>query len=239
MEKQKELFKEIMETRDEYMFIILDACRYDYLSDLVEERGYPLVVKEVHAGFPNTHSWVRGTWDVEYPITYVSPTPYVSNSPTDGPGGGPAYDGSKHFENVIESWRTDWDEGLGGISPSSLARSADANLSPKMIVHFKQPHMPHIGHPPLINKHIESNNLTEIGMTGEFSDSYIQRSYKGNLELVWDEGVCKLVPVENPDTADRKIVITADHGEALGEDGMYGHNNHSRAVTHVPWIEIG
>lgn len=220
------------------MIIVLDACRYDYLQDLVVERNHPLRVEKVNSNCPNTHTWVRETWIGEYDITYISPVPYISNSPTEGPNGGPRYNGADHFENVVEAWRTDWDEELKALPPLSVAEQASRNLSPKMVVHFGQPHMPHIGEPPLLNKDIESNNLTEVGLSGEYSDEYIRESYKGNLERVWNEGVCNLVPVDNPDTADRKIAITADHGEALGEDGNYGHNIRVEEVLHVPWIEM-
>lgn len=237
MQIQKERIEQVLQ-QDEYMIIVLDACRYDYLDDLVESRGYPLEVEKLNSGCPNTHTWVRETWDKEYDITYVSPIPYISNSPTDGPGGGPAYNGADHFENVIEAWRTDWDEDIGGLPPHVVAEKTHENLYPRMIVHFGQPHMPHIGEPSLLNREINSNNLSQVGRSGEFSDDYIKRSYRANLERVWEEGVMELAPVENPGTSDRKIVITADHGEALGENGNYGHNVRCNEVLHVPWIEI-
>ncbi len=41
-------------------------------------------------------------------------------------------------------------------------------------------------------------------------------------------------------TEERKVIITADHGELLGEDGLYFHPPFSehRIIREVPYYEI-
>ena len=40
--------------------------------------------------------------------------------------------------------------------------------------------------------------------------------------------------------SNKKIIITADHGELLGEDGNYGHRGTRRHkhIVEVPWFEV-
>ena len=62
----------------------------------------------------------------------------------------------------------------------------------------------------------------------------IIRAYKSDmktvLELVRDEIVSS--------AKDKLIVITTDHGENLGEKGMYGHGKNTRNVIMIPWLEV-
>lgn len=62
----------------------------------------------------------------------------------------------------------------------------------------------------------------------------LQEAYKKNLERVLEEvaGIVDRLP--------GKIVITSDHAELLGEDGLYGHRRefeHS-LLREVPWLAI-
>ena len=74
------------------------------------------------------------------------------------------------------------------------------------------------------------NSLAEIGRKVE--DEKLRISYWNNLEYVWEYGVEEL-----RDVWDGKMVVTSDHGEALGDEG-YGHNIDVSAVRQVPWTEI-
>ncbi len=68
----------------------------------------------------------------------------------------------------------------------------------------------------------------------KYGEKELKRAYKNNLEAVLSE-VEKIVerfPQEN------RIVITADHGELLGEDGLYGHGYPHPLLRNVPWFEI-
>ena len=61
------------------------------------------------------------------------------------------------------------------------------------------------------------------------------KAYRGNLEIALQE-IKKLIQR----LPDDKIVVTADHGELLGENGRYRHPRGSNdpILRQVPWLEI-
>lgn len=220
---------------DKFLLVILDACRYDYLSELLEERGYDVPIKPVRTPCTNTHAWARTVWSEQYDINYISAIPYFGNQEMTGPNPGvPTYNASEHFSNVIEAWRIPYaDE--GPVYPDYMAHVVKHNLSERTVAHFSNPHMPHIGDPPLTPNEVEGASLRRIGPANEVTDEYMRRSYKGDLLRAWIEGV---EPILEYIDDDRSIVISADHGECLGEDGNYGHNVDHEKVRIVPWAEI-
>ncbi len=58
------------------------------------------------------------------------------------------------------------------------------------------------------------------------------KDYKENLEFVWSE-VQDMI-----DSLDGKSIVTADHGELLGEWGRYGHypNSDAEGLRKVPYV---
>lgn len=107
-----------------------------------------------------------------------------------------------------------------------VARSRNPN---RLIVHYMQPHEPHIG---------EQNGLGQNVFVplrkGKITKQEAWDSYIENLRLVLDE---VQVLLNNVDA--EKAVITADHGEAFGEFGFYAHQIGCplNAVRRVPWVE--
>ena len=71
----------------------------------------------------------------------------------------------------------------------------------------------------------------------------LQKAYEHNL-IVALQHLKKLVDNINKlgdDRPDGKIIVTADHGELLGEDGCYGHifeNERKPALITVPWLIV-
>jgi len=60
----------------------------------------------------------------------------------------------------------------------------------------------------------------------------IRQLYYDNLMLVFD------AVKEIKDSVNKKIVVTADHGQRLGEYGMFGHGGwNSKSMVTVPWFE--
>ncbi len=89
-------------------------------------------------------------------------------------------------------------------------------------VHYYDPHFPYVGHPK----------------PAWFGDTHSDR-YDGEVRFV-DESIGRLLKsVSNdPDQKKRTIVIvTADHGEQLGERGSYGHGGALwQYLVHVPLL---
>jgi hypothetical protein len=99
-----------------------------------------------------------------------------------------------------------------------------------MIVHYMQPHFPSIPRPLAHgNKY---DNVWKGLMIGRGNKEELQESYIANLRYVLNE-VADLL--ENVD-ADR-VAITADHGNGIGEWGVYEHpvGIPLDCVKTVPW----
>jgi len=85
----------------------------------------------------------------------------------------------------------------------------------------------------LVGKPLDYDELIarKLGVEG------LRRAYEENLKLVLSY-VNKLVPHLK---GKELVVITADHGELLGERGLFGHPEGVRVpeLIEVPWLEIG
>jgi len=70
---------------------------------------------------------------------------------------------------------------------------------------------------------------------------YQAGGFKLIRKLYYDNLILVLSAVERiKDSTDKKIVVTADHGQRLGEYGMFGHGGwRSKSVVVVPWFETG
>jgi len=72
-----------------------------------------------------------------------------------------------------------------------------------------------------------------------FGTEGLRRAYQENLviALAHASRLCKYFLATYPT---RRIVISADHGEQLGEKGLYGHSLHSNepALREVPWFRV-
>lgn len=106
----------------------------------------------------------------------------------------------------------------------------------RFIVHYSLPHSPFIsdaldGRP--LAPH-ESNDYDVAVKNGDATREDVYTSYVGNVRLALEYVETLLENFEA-----EKAVITADHGEALGELGLY---KHAYGVPHpamkkVPWVE--
>ena len=97
---------------------------------------------------------------------------------------------------------------------------------------------------PRVEQFLEGHSLMQkAGMWVELDKRSIVTSgtretalnhYDRNLEIVLD-GVADLIPNLEGD-----VVVTADHGEAFGEDGVWEHHveTHIPSLVEVPWLEV-
>ena len=250
--RQKPLIDDLRQEND-YLLIILDACRFDYFqeeySDFLDGELQP-----VFNTARDTFEYVQNVWPGYYDeVTYVSgatPVNSVSEEFSDHHLES-LYDGyqpSEHIDNIIDVWSTDWDTDLGVTPPEkvtekSLQAAADGS---KVVAHYFQPHAPYIGEKELTTfktgKDAEplkgepvNHEIWERMKQGEISRAEKDRLYRSNLRRAL-ETVKTLVQY----TDFEKVVVTADHGEALGEFGVYAHPRwlHHPSVRVVPWLEV-
>lgn len=215
--------------------LILDACRYDLF---VRTSSLPGETTAVRSRGTHTSEFLRGAFDGRSALDTV----YVTASPML----------SRHrdavevrFHEVVDVWKDQgWDERYRTVLPETVAEAAGDALErfpdKRVLVHFLQPHYPFIG--PTGREHFDLDRLDfqwadmADGSLG-IQDDVVRRAYEENLEEV-------LPSVRHLfDTLGGKTVVTADHGQMLGERSFpipireYGHpaGIYTDELVEVPW----
>lgn len=222
--------------------IILDGCRYDTFSELNHIDGIAQyrLSKGSSSGEFLRQNFLGGT---HHDTVYLTANPYLDEV-------------GDSFHTVLDLVHDDryWDKELGTVLPDSVVKRAKemgAEFPHKRyIVHFIQPHYPFIGDLrseiefdyPMVGKsrNLDQNAMPVWNKLPEKSwetTRLVRRAYRENLEIVL-KSVEELV-----DKLGGKSVITADHGNMLGERQFpipvrgYGHpiHTHVPALIKVPW----
>jgi arylsulfatase A-like enzyme len=149
---------------------------------------------------------------------------------------------NSRFEFVDEVWKKSWDKDAGTIRARPITDRAITasreNKANRLIVHYMQPHFPSV--PERITDGVSRSCWGEERMSvwGDIAEGKVTvaeawDAYVANLEYVLNDVQLLLSNID----ADN-VVITADHGEGFGEQGMFGHGESPFPVLRrVPWIE--
>jgi hypothetical protein len=224
----------VFQKEDWENLIILDACRSDLYFESTD-----IDSSRITLGSNSAEYFKKNFSEGEYDnVVYVSANPHVHNSVFEDLTGRKS---DEVFHEVFHVYQTDWHKELGTVKPSSMIEKTITarKLFPekKIISHFMQPHHPFIQNPvgegfskKLDNEELEVE-VWRLGEKGEISQEELWKRYKGNLEYTLEE-VEKLVS-----NITGKTVITSDHGNHVGENGLYGHpfNAKTRPLREVPW----
>ena len=240
----------VLQEEEEWTLIILDACRFDALSSVFDEY-FIGEISPVKSVAHDTFEYVRLCWPEQYDdVTYISAAPAINSK-------GESFENewlnslykeyipADHLKNIVDVWEYGWDISLGTCPPEPVTQAALENKDQKMVVHYVQPHTPFIGKRRELG-HTEGESAKPFSgaptdepvwdrvKLGEIDDDRLRELYQSNLERVLPE-VCRLIK----EISTKKIVITADHGEALGEFGTYAHPRiDHRYIRTVPWAII-
>lgn len=210
---------------------VLDGCRADTF-----ERVYDGDSDRLTSVASASPTWIartlgdRGTSDVGC----LTANPYAADLDRDAF----AY---FHLEPMRET-----DSGVETVPPDTLtARAVDVwrrrdelGVS-KFIIHYMQPHAPFRSRPDLFARWSDTDTwgapIWEALLDNSVRESELRAAYRDNLRWVLDEGVSVLAA-----NCDATIGVTADHGNGVGEWGIYGHpvGAPTRAVREVPWTTI-
>jgi len=220
------------------ILIVLDACRPDYFKKVNDLRGRFI---ELEVESCDTLTWLTMNFPDKYPYIYVSGNPYCNNKIKVGD-----FLGGEHFKKVIDVWKWGWDEELTTVPPCEVTRSALPYICrERTIVHYMQPHFPSIGKVKITFEAWRPDPLN-IVIEGKTYPvrlppvSLVREAYEENLRIVLDEVKCNLLP-KIP--RDRKVIITSDHGELLGEYGFFFHpviddQRIKHILGHIFWFEV-
>lgn len=190
--------------------LVLDACRYDYFAEVAGERlEGTLEARESVASA--TIEWIDTCLGDEtyFDTVYVSANPKLPS----------AADGGETFHDCVYTWE-ELDasrDDSASIEPDVVAdlaiEAAEEYPDKRIVGHFMQPHCPFLG--PVGREEFPETPWTQHVLQPQYREDGVrdrlQRCYRENLEYV-------LPHVERVlDALEGKLVVTADHGQLLGE----------------------
>lgn len=231
--------------------VVLDACRYDYMErrNTIEGDLEPVVSS---ASSSNEFVEANFVGRTLHDTVYVTANPYVEKIDDDV------------FYTVDNLLIDRWDEDLGTVPPEVVVEAAlDAHRqfpAKRLIVHFMQPHQPYIGPTAReIRERVGLNDgynkyqcvpgkdtkLTGRSWFGSVMQGYISHEelrevYRENVDIALEHAARLLTEL------DGTAVVTADHGELLGErlgrfgPRTYGHlpDCYAPELRVVPWLRV-
>lgn len=218
--------------------VILDACRVDLLREVADE--YPFVgsVESFESVGSMSEEWMIKTFTDEY-ADEMRQTAYVTSNVFSE-----RVLSADQFLELDEVWRYAWDDALGIVPPRPVTDRAIAvardQQPDRLIVHYMQPHHPFVaGSTPgefAADPFGRENETTVVDALrrGHISRDDFWKAYRENLRVVLED-VAVLLSNHDAET----VVLTADHGDALGEWGIYDHPAGCLhpVVKNVPWSE--
>lgn len=219
------------------VLIVLDALRADIMQEVDSDYNFLNHPGTINSVGGTSWEWQTKTFSSNY-ADEVSKTIYVTANPHTSDFVDP-----DAFRVLDEVWQYAWDDEAETVPPRPVTDRAihhrRRNPDTRMVVHYMQPHRPFLDSDiePGVDydeKTVETTPGAHWGRVrnGEVGLDTIRAAFRRNTEIVLKDVSLLL---QNMD-AD-KVAITADHGECLGECGIYGH--HSRipisALKRVPW----
>ena len=234
----------LLKQTDWDVLVILDACRFDAFK-AVTGMGDP-----VRSPAVCTATWVSKAGRVlgaRRPF-YVNSNPVVDRQKDKLRGAG---------VRLHTLWKKHWGRfgaaSIPTVHPMSVTsvaiEHAEAYHPDQMVLHYLQPHSPYIGDVPLAmarwgpGKHpmvdgCHGLKRPDVAVKkGDLTWPEVREAYISNLRLAWDAVRILVAALEG-----RRIVITSDHGELLGEHGgRFGHEcgwTKFPELWTVPWLEI-
>lgn len=238
------------------LLILLDACRWDLMEEVADEYGFVedydsyispashsrewmhKTFKECEAtGLDRARMWARvlhnpdddGVFEEYYRTKDMSDTAYVSWNV---------------FSRMLDPDRfqachrlglQEWNQ-QGKILPPREITDRTIQVMreqnpERTIAHYMQPHSPFEG---LAAAKQHDGSVWDLVQRGVVTREKAWEHYRENLRWVLDDVELLL---ENADA--ESVVISADHGNAIGEWGCYGHRPYTPidGVKKVPWVE--
>ncbi len=214
----------------------MDACRVDLLDEVRHDYDFLADFDTIYSTNGTSKAWMETNFANQY-RDEMAETAYVTGNPFSSECAD-----ETTFGHLDEVWRYAWDDELGTIPARPItdrAISTARELDPeRMIVHYMQPHFPSVPVPDIGS----AIDLDDVGgewtdsiwhqlRAGSVSKSEVWQAYKANLEYV-----LKDVELLLKNISAETVMVSADHGNAMGEYGFYGHGRYPlRCVREVPW----
>ena len=219
--------------------LILDACRYDMFARCAELPGR---LEHRESNGSATTEFLRANLDGHdlRDTVYVTANPqlYRNRDSID-----------VTFHDVIQVWQEDgWDDKHGTVLPETVTayalRAAREYPDKRLMVHYMQPHYPFIG----------SETDFDMGhLTGTRQENVWNQLLLGTLDAepddiwrIYEANLERALPYVRTlmENLDGKTVVTADHGNMVGERASplpiqeWGHPRgiYTAELVQVPWL---
>jgi hypothetical protein len=216
--------------RDWDVLGILDACRFDFFE---AECTLPGELEAVQSKGSATPEWMRTNFtgrDLTDTV-YVSANPWYSQLRDEL---------DCTFHRYVEVTRTEDDYAPFPDAVTERALELSEEFSNKrLLVHYMQPHRPYqsdwVRSRPGFDR---SGGFQQWVRTNGFSKDEVRNGYRENVKLVMDSVETLVESIEG------RTVISADHGELLGDRmspiplRRYGHPRgvYIPELVRVPWL---
>jgi hypothetical protein len=252
--------------RDWDVLLLLDTCRVDALREVEDEYSFLEDIEEVWSVGSTSKEWVEQTFTEQY-TGEIANTAYITGNPFSNTLLGERQ--RTEYGTTYGTWiQQEWVnklikddivdiESLGHLEPLWGTTGSDAPFErsqhppqltdytiraardsefDRVITHYMQPHSPYFSTSNFYDELEEYEKRPfEAIVTGDEEDrQQVWDAYIDNLRYVLDHIETLL------ENTDGTVVITADHGELLGDHGMHYHmpgNPHPK-LKKVPWVEI-
>ncbi|MHC3378336.1 alkaline phosphatase family protein [Haloarcula sp. H-GB5] len=216
--------------------VLLDACRYDALADQDELPGN--LESRISRG-SQTYEFLRANFtdrDLRDTV-YVTATPQYHRFEDEL---------NTTFHDVINIWSDDsnvwYDKGRQVVRPETTTehalQAAERYPNKRLLVHYIQPHTPFLDRPT--EELRTDKNIYRQFISGELpvDASTLREAYRRNVDITIPH-VADLVK-----GLDGRTVVSADHGELLGErlfpvpvSGWgHPHGTYVDELVRVPWL---
>jgi len=223
--------------------VLLDGCRYDTFAAQNHLDG-DLSKRYSQASTSSEFFQANFHGETYHDMVYVSANPWTSELPADT------------FHDQIPAYDA-WDEELQTVTPEvmteAVRRAHERYPDKRIVAHYMQPHYPFIGERGRELDHrgyapdgdwaaMDSYSIwaqLQFGISNH-SRSAVIEAYRENLRVALRELEGVLGDI------DGKVVLSADHGNMLGEClgplpvPVYGHHDGvaTPELIQVPWLEL-
>jgi len=224
-----------------YNLIILDGCREDVFAESVSMEGDLTSIRS--CGSSSYEYFVNNFGDGRYPeVVYITANTWIHKIDAE-------------FYNTFHLREQIWDEEAKTVLPSDFVNFVleleNKYRNKRLILHMMQPHMPFLTEtengfhrlPVSESSGLSQGDSSETTESppwwirlkqGDISRQEAWDAYKTTLNVTLPH-VRRLV-----EGIPGKTVISADHGNGFGEDGIYGHphNRAHQSLVKVPWFVV-
>ena len=256
--------KKLIHGRNWGTLIVLDACRYDIFKHVIFDYldGSLIPVKSCGSW---TLEWFINTWRDSYnDIIYVSANPLITKRTCSGKLA--FYEIKEVHRRFWNNRILSVHPLMVNLYVKSLLlkEKLRGEKYKRKIIHYLQPHLPYLSHTYILNRYRrllllysekyyysrKCENIRDLLKLPRSNDLFLlilleycgderrmrtllRKMYIDNLKIVLKYVSDLVTKVEG------NVIITSDHGELLGEYGMYFHPDISfPELRIVPWFEV-